>query len=251
MPHAVPINVDEDLIVEACANYDALSKFDSLYSRDRVDGVIRYSAITVIKFGGGITAEEARNQRHAHKVLDPLVVHVAEVYHYFERHRGPLRTGYLVMEYIEGEQCVDLPEYDQLHKIAGVIEHLASQYGDAPGPVGGGRADGVLCDDAEGEVKSVAELEKHFNDRLFDSYGGLWDEKRWRGTKVEPLCFQEREIVLVHGEIVPRNILWCPDGRPALLDWAVAGFYPKIFEHTAMECSSTCYERRGRGRQGG
>ncbi|KAK4499622.1 hypothetical protein PRZ48_010140 [Zasmidium cellare] len=235
MPHAVPVEIDEDLIVEACEKYDLLSDFDSSYPREKQDGVIRYSANAVVKYGAHVTAHEARNQRHAYRVLDPSIVRVPEVYHYFERQNGRFQIGYIVMELIAGQRCENLPASNKLHKIVNVVEHLASQHGNAPGPVGGGKSDGVLWDWAEEEIKSVAELEKHFNDRLFDKYGGVWDKRYWRGIKLEPLRFKESELVLVHGAICPQNILWCRDGRPALLDWSIAGFYPKTFERASME----------------
>ncbi|KAF2164401.1 hypothetical protein M409DRAFT_56670 [Zasmidium cellare ATCC 36951] len=226
MPHAVDIYTDEDLIVAACHNplRQWLSEPDIAHDEDRKCGVIRYSTNAAVKFSRFLNAGEAACQRQAHLLTDPLVVRVPEVYYYFERGEGVNRWGYLVMEYIEGEKSDALPTPDQLRTIVGVIEHLGTKRGSVPGPVGGGRTYGMLWEDAEVEIRSVAELEKHFNDRLFDSYGGLWNEKRWQGIDVQPFRFQESELVLVHGGIRPHNFLWCSDGIPALLDWSEAGF---------------------------
>jgi thiamine kinase-like enzyme len=36
--------------------------------------------------------------------------------------------------------------------------------------------------------------------------------------------------VFCHLDIAPRNILWQEDGTLCIVDWASAGFYPRLFE---------------------
>jgi thiamine kinase-like enzyme len=35
---------------------------------------------------------------------------------------------------------------------------------------------------------------------------------------------------MCHLDIAPRNILYLPDSSICLIDWATAGFYPRLFE---------------------
>ena len=45
---------------------------------------------------------------------------------------------------------------------------------------------------------------------------------------------------MCHTNLAPRNIIVVENGGLALLDWACAGFYPRIFERYALA------DRRGR-----
>ena len=40
--------------------------------------------------------------------------------------------------------------------------------------------------------------------------------------------------MLCHLDIAPRNILWLEDGSLCLIDWASAGYYPRLFEFCAQ-----------------
>ena len=42
------------------------------------------------------------------------------------------------------------------------------------------------------------------------------------------------ELILCHLDIVLRNFLLLRDGSISLLDWASAGFYPRIFEECVL-----------------
>ncbi|KAJ6087771.1 kinase-like protein [Penicillium canescens] len=59
-------------------------------------------------------------------------------------------------------------------------------------------------------------MEKWFNSRLF--------------AHNPKLNLQGYELVSCHLDIVPRNILWLEDGSMCLVDWASAGYYPRLFE---------------------
>ncbi|KAJ5429298.1 hypothetical protein N7491_006314 [Penicillium cf. griseofulvum] len=64
------------------------------------------------------------------------------------------------------------------------------------------------------------EVEEWFNSRLFPGDG-----------KVR---FDHTPLVLYHLDIAPRNIIWLDDGRVCLLDWASAGFYPRLLEFASL-----------------
>lgn len=42
------------------------------------------------------------------------------------------------------------------------------------------------------------------------------------------------KLVLTHHDLAPRNIILDTSGRPWLIDWDLAGFYPPYFEYAAM-----------------
>ncbi|CAG7952470.1 unnamed protein product [Penicillium salamii] len=59
-------------------------------------------------------------------------------------------------------------------------------------------------------------MEEWFNSRLFAHNPNL--------------DLQSCDLVLCHLDIAPRNIIWQEDGSLCLIDWASAGFYPRLFE---------------------
>lgn len=63
-------------------------------------------------------------------------------------------------------------------------------------------------------------MEKWFNSRLFEHN--------------PKLNLHGRELVLCHLNIAPRNILWQENGSFCLIDWASAGYYPRLFEFCAQ-----------------
>ncbi|KAL2851151.1 hypothetical protein BJY01DRAFT_245088 [Aspergillus pseudoustus] len=44
-------------------------------------------------------------------------------------------------------------------------------------------------------------------------------------------------LSLCHGDICRRNIILREDGSPCLLNWGLAGFYPRFFELVALKCT--------------
>ncbi|KAH7354793.1 hypothetical protein BKA65DRAFT_475271 [Rhexocercosporidium sp. MPI-PUGE-AT-0058] len=67
--------------------------------------VVKLSEELVVKFGAGVSVEEADNQRKTYELLDSGVVRVPRVVRYFTRtvDHTSRPTGYLVMEYIHGD----------------------------------------------------------------------------------------------------------------------------------------------------
>ncbi|KAK5698280.1 hypothetical protein LTR97_007241 [Elasticomyces elasticus] len=165
--------------------------------------VVRYLEDAVVKFGA-LDEREVENQRLARRILDPKIVRVPEVYHYFKRGR----TGYLVMEYIKGTPCKTLAQPEEIERIAVAVEHVNSHHanGNELGPINGGETQSVLWQSEEIEIEDMDDLEKYFNDRL-----------------VRDVAHEAPKII------------WCDDGTVALVDWAQAGWYPRFFELAALE----------------
>jgi hypothetical protein len=180
--------------------------------------VIKLSDDVVVKFGLGVTIEEANNQRRAFELLDCSIVRVPRLYRFFTQDNPePFPpTGFIVMEYIHGE-TVQMPNSDQVLQIAQILLHFSTIHGQNPGPLQGGRSHGLIWEETgQPEFKSVQQMENWLNHRLLD-----------KNTK---LALERYPLVLCHLDLAPRNIIWVRDNSICLLDWASAGFYPRFFE---------------------
>lgn len=180
--------------------------------------VVRISEDTVVKFGMGLSEDEANNQRRAYELVDHDVVHVPRVHGFFNDELG---RGYLVMEYIEGRVIDPLDDPELIAKVARVLDHFCSITANRPGSLWGGPCRGLLWPDSEDlNFEDKGQMERWFNSRLFAGEGKV--------------SFRDCDLVLCHLDIAPRNIIWQPDGRICLVDWASAGFYPRLFEYWAQ-----------------
>ncbi|KAK5713655.1 hypothetical protein LTR15_011355 [Elasticomyces elasticus] len=210
-----PHHKDEDAIVKCCRTSQRL-----LGQPDDCGAtfVVRYED-AVVKFGVFYSREVA-NQRLAHSILDPKIVRVPEVYHYFRRGK----YGFLVMEYINGTPCDTVAQSEEIERIALAIQHINSRRGDRNklGPAGGGITWGVVWVYEQIVIEDMEDMVKYFNDRL--------QEVAYEA----PVCFDKSPVVFVHCDIVQQNVIWCDDGALALLDSAHAGWYPRLFELAAL-----------------
>lgn len=180
--------------------------------------IIRISDDKVVKWGPDVTKEEAENQRIALELVDPRIVRIPRVYAFFTDERG---RGYIVMEFIRGKIIEPLEDRSAITKVAQVFDYFASLRHTSPGPLCGGICRGLLFPDTEDlQFDTLDEMEKWFNSRLFPH-----DPK---------LTIRGFELVLCHLDIAPRNILWQDDGSFYLIDWASAGYYPRLFQFCAQ-----------------
>ncbi|KAJ5685123.1 hypothetical protein N7536_007742 [Penicillium majusculum] len=180
--------------------------------------VVKTSNDTVIKFGVGVTEDEANNQRKAYELLDHDIVHVPRFYRFFTDELG---RGYILMEYVEGHVIDPLHEPHLIAKIAQVLDYFSTLTANRVGSLGGGLSRGLLWPDGEDlDFDDKGQMESWFNSKLFPGEGNV--------------SFRDCDLVLCHLDIAPRNIIWQPDGRICLVDWASAGFYPRIFEFWAQ-----------------
>ena len=199
---------DQD-IVALCA--------DPVSSMRCGQSVIRVSADLAVKYGSHLTETEADNQRQAYALLDQNIVRVPRVERFF-RHED---VGYLVMEYIEGEvlQALDGVHYN---KIAEILSHFQTIRRSTPGNLCG-KGDLYWCPfPEEGVVLDGADQIE------------TWLNRR-RLSKGKPI--QLTNLVFTHRDLAPRNIIW-KDGKPTLIDWFTAGFFPASFE--------VCSQRAGK-----
>lgn len=170
----------------------------------------------VVKFGNWVSSHEAENQRRAYERVDANIVAIPQVHEFFQDDEG---WGYIVMDFIEGEIINALSD-DHFQRLANVLEHFTSITDTAPGSLGGGPSMGLLWPDTNDlTIKSIKEVERWFNSRL---------------PRQDKVHFEPSPFVLCHLDICPRNIIWLDNGRVCLLDWASAGFYPRLLEFASQ-----------------
>jgi serine/threonine protein kinase len=185
--------------------------------------VIPLSDQEVVKYGPGVKIEEYMNLKCAYQLLDPSIVRVPRPYRFFQN--GDL--GYIVMEYMKGTALGELTDASRIEKVGKALEHFFTFRSLQPGPLGGGVSRGLLW--SEGTTTeysfdgSTERLEHWFNRRI--KHNGL------------SLSFQECDFVLCHLDIAPRNIVWLHEDSLCIVDWASAGYYPRIFEWCLLDIS--------------
>ena len=176
--------------------------------------VLQLTHKAVVKYGVGVTREEAFGQEQAYKLINPKVVRVPKVHDFFEDDSG---RGYLVMDYIEGEVKNSISDPSEVYQLSLILDHLASIKSPRPGALGGGPARALIFGESDHPTfKSLQDLENWFNERLLRP-----DPK---------FLFHGCELVLCHLDFFLRNIIWVKNRPPCVLDWASAGFFPRTVE---------------------
>jgi serine/threonine protein kinase len=183
----------------------------------------------VVKFGLNVTPEEARNQQYAYCTMQSFDcgLRIPKVYRYFRDSKSSI--GYLAMEFIDGSSLMDLiierPGFElnshQFERLAMGIHQLATiMTPDFPGPRGGGIPQGYLFseDGAKTKFRDIESLNSWLNVRARLGEDG----PRFK--------FELSDCIFCHLDLACRNIIVLQDGSFVLLDWANAGFYPKVFE---------------------
>lgn len=180
--------------------------------------VLRLNDDLVVKFGFLLSEDEARNQTKAYEILDPSIVRVPRVYQYF---MDSERCGYIVMDYMKGEKKEAITDSTQIRDMSRVLQHFASKKSYRPGSLTGGPSCCILFGESDFPTfASVEDLENWFNIRLLEPTARI--------------SFEGLDIVLCHLDLFPRNILWLDGQPPCVLDWASAGFYPRLFERCSQ-----------------
>ena len=170
----------------------------------------------VVKYGRGVTQAEAQTQTEVFKVIDPSIIHVPQVHHFY--HNGDQNIGYIIMEFVEGEP-IDTHQTEQVEALQKALDHLSSLKRDFPGPLHSSELQGILWeDDAPSNPNTPKGLEDWIN--------------KWQDDKV---IFNDEDFVLCHLDTALQNMLWLPSGKICLLDWASAGYYPRYFELAAHQ----------------
>ena len=182
--------------------------------------VIKLSDEVAVKFGFSVTEDEANNQRVACGIVDSSIVRIPEVHRFFVAEG----YGYLVMEYVNGKSVESFPDDLVVDKILHILAHFDSIQHDTPGALGGGPSRGRLWSEYHRfRPHSVHDVEAYYNEKQ---------------SGFATLDLKDARTVLCHMDLAKRNIAQNADGDWYLLDWASAGFYPRIFEICAMRLNT-------------
>ena len=213
-----PEDLSDSEIIERCFNPNRQVIGGLMYG----NRVVKLSEEIVVKFGRGVTAEEADNQRRVTELLDRNIVRIPQVYRFFTRLVKGAPRGFLVMEYIHGHFS-ESPNSRQINQLAQILSYFASIHGEHPGPLQRGVSRGLLWEEnGKPAFESIQQMERWLNFRLPD-------------VEAKKLALEKYPLVLCHLDLAPRNILWLDDGSVCLLDWASAGFYPRFFEVSLLK----------------
>lgn len=125
------------------------------------------------------------------------------------------------MSPIEGTVRNLVEDDESIIRIARIIHHLQTHESKVPGPLCGGTSRGLFWENEYVELGSTERLQMYVNRRMFGKHKGHF------------LKFEK--LVVNHNDIAPRNIIWMPDGRICLIDWAHAGYYPWLLEIAVLD----------------
>jgi serine/threonine protein kinase len=190
---------------------DIISEFEGGRS------VVKLSEDAVVKYGYGVTQLEAWNQQEAYRQINLSIIRVPQVYRFF----SDGDVGYIIMEFINGKELSTFEHPDTfLEPMVKVLRSFEQVRNHKPGPFYEGPATGQLWLDEAITPTAVSDIEEYYNTR----------QLRQRSK----LNLKDCPLVFCHLDIAPRNILVLEDRSLCLLDWASAGFYPRLFERCAL-----------------
>ncbi|PGH16689.1 hypothetical protein AJ79_01561 [Helicocarpus griseus UAMH5409] len=170
--------------------------------------VVRFEQDAVIEFGHSITKSQVDNMKIVKGLVDPQILYVPTVYRFFtdpndKGYYSKNECGYLVMEFVQGASVEPLEDPVLVQKV--------SDWLPLPRNV---QVHEIMFD-------SLQALETFFRSRL-----------RRRNP---PLAFDPGvKLVLCHLDMAPRNLIWRDDGTLCAIDWASAGYFPRVFEFAAV-----------------
>lgn len=180
--------------------------------------------------------DEYSNHAYAATVFaDTPQIGVPTVCRFFAR----AGRGYMLFHGVEGERLDEILEEDgrahfYVPLLKAAIETMQSFGSPIPGSVGGGYIRGWPRTDTLGFDRFASFAE--FEHTLTRGYAQAVPPMGSR--RVEKMEFHEQQLVFTHKNLQPENIVVQNiAGRPLkiyILDWVVAGFYPKCYEFGAF-----------------
>src|SRR6266498_310652 len=125
--------------------------------------VAKLSHEKLIKFGLGVTKEEAENQRETYRLIDPNVLKVPRVHCFFSDDSG---KGYIVMDHVRGDIIEPLEYLSLIKKITKLLVYFTNFTGSSPGLLRGGLSRGLLFNDIGVCFHGMNHMEEWFNKKL-------------------------------------------------------------------------------------
>lgn len=211
-------------IVDLCLQSDNIISGDP-----KGRGLVKLSGELIAKCG--VTASEAANQQYVYDHSSQSDLRVPRIH----RHFNLDGKGYLIMEFIDGISLEDRSLHDEeiTSRLADAVRSLfAHMVADFPGPRDRGVPQGHLFseDGALVQLDSISALNKWLNNR--------YNINPRACTTNASFSFDLNDCGFCHLDLARRNVILCPDGSFALLDWEHAGFYPKVFELYCLHFNS-------------
>ncbi len=207
----------EEEIIQHCLRSN--QKRDVISELDGGLSVIRISDVAVVKCGFGVTQYEAANQQRAYEILDPAIIRIPRVYRFFAHGL----YGYIIMEYINGQPLLSIMNPNAyLEPMAKVLKLFEKLQRARPGPFHESLAFGQLWLDYDPIAPAtISDIEQYYNKRQLKNRTHL--------------NLARYPLVFCHLDIASQNIIVMDDGSLCLVDWNSAGFYPRLFERSALE----------------
>lgn len=212
-----------------------------VYSNNYGPQVIRLSSAVAVKFGHGVTRQEALNQHFAFQHASCEDFKVPQVFSFLVNTQTSsfASVGYIVMEYIDGVAVKDLaPEvrHETARKVATAMRQLSAiplPAAAGPGPImKGGIASGYFWGNNGSPVPF----------KTLDSMT-TWINKQLAVTHPSAnITFAIAELGFRHMDINVRNILVTADKRICFVDWQFSGFFPSLLELIHLKtCEWECH----------
>lgn len=229
---------DEEWLIDLC--HQAKEERGMIGGGLHGNKVVKISDQIAVKYGG-VQASEAATQEFAFNDVDRNLVHVPKVYRYIVSHRSPHPTGYLFVEYVQGQNLTDVDldiHPDIPSRVAKILAHLGQITGPVPipGPIGSGEPQGYIYGD-DGSMTtfaSIADLNAYMNKRL-DRRNEFLNRRLLLDCN-DSIDLTPYPLVLCHGDICRRNMILESDGSLCLVDWGFSGLYPRFFELASISC---------------
>lgn len=229
------LNITDQELIDWCNRWWQVLQKDNLGQDRRLSDsfsntVLRLNDRAVVKFGRSVTASEAANQEFAWNALRSSFpsVRIPEVYRFCQdtplaEYSWLRRVGYLVMEFVPGKRLSELPLVeplfvDKLAQTVQIMSRIRSE-NNKPGPVDDGEPEGPIWAP---------------DNRAYERFGSMDDLEAWLNRALvresATIDLHQYPLSLCHLDLALRNILRVDDHSICLLDWASAGFYPRVFE---------------------
>ncbi|KAL9101447.1 MAG: hypothetical protein Q9163_003297 [Psora crenata] len=188
---------------------------------------------SVIKFGPGVDAREARTMQYIKEATKVPVPGTASD-----------GANVIVMDYVEGcnlQECwprlSDAERQSIAEQMRDILDQLRGLEGDYIGAVHRGPAvDMRRSTTTGGPFDSESEFNTFLLNKMISSTPLLYYQA------IQQAMRHDHKIVFSHGDLNLHNILVQGAEIVALLDWECAGWYPEHWEYVKF-CAASIYER--------
>ena len=209
--------------------------------------VVRFGDCFVIKYGLNVSLTEGENMLFVRQTQSEAIPEVFALFSVLNREDRPV--NYIIMEHIVGERLDTIwPRLDQTEKdrTAHALRLSLDTVRNIPaqgyfGCIGRRPFEESMFWTApedgldDGTINGPFDTESNLNDALVRKYlynTGLNQKARYY-RRVLPLVLRGHSMVFTHGDLQRKNIIMRENGKPVLIDWETAGWYPAYWEYAS------------------